>query len=107
MDGYLERDWGKTRWARGNLKAGLGEAADLSFVDLRSVLLPWFRKSMSSLPSRLSLACPKPNQRCSIQSCDFPFLKVCFWGIAFCRFRKAINRDAPNEGLDTGPLRQA
>ena len=98
---------GKTRWARGNLKSGLGEAADLSSVDLRSVLLPWFRKAMSSLPSRLSLACPKPNEGCSIQSCDFPFLKVCFLGHCVCRFHKAINRDAPNEGLDTGQLRQA
>jgi hypothetical protein len=42
MDGYLERDWGRLvgrRWARGNLQSGLGEAADLSSVDLRSVLL--------------------------------------------------------------------
>ena len=29
------------------------------------------------------------------------------FGDCVCRFHKAINRDAPNEGLDTGQLRQA
>ena len=56
VDGYLERDWGKTRWARGTLKAGLGEAADLSSVDLRSVFLTWFRKLVQKINVELALS---------------------------------------------------
>ena len=48
--------WGKTRWARGNLKSELGEAADLSSVDLRSVFLTWFRKLVQKINVELALS---------------------------------------------------
>ena len=66
----------------GNLKSGLGDAAGFSSVDFRIVFLPPLTNSMSSLSSRLSLICPRPNEACSIQSCAFQFLRVCFRGPA-------------------------
>ena len=55
MDGYLERDWEDSLGAR-KLKSGLGEAADLSSVDLRSVFLTWFRKLVQKINVELALS---------------------------------------------------
>lgn len=96
-DGYLAATLRETRLARGSLESGSGETAGFSSVDLRIVLVPLFTKSISSLSSRLSLTCPKPNEGCSIQSCDFQFLKVCFRGIAFAVSINAVNCDAQRE----------
>lgn len=63
---------------RGNLKSGLGDAAGLSCVDFRIVFLPPLTNSMSSLSSRLSLICPRPNEACSTQSKAFQCTKLCF-----------------------------
>ena len=38
------------------LKSGLGEAADLSSVDLRSVFLTWFRKLVQKINVELALS---------------------------------------------------
>jgi hypothetical protein len=62
----------------GNLKSWLGDAAGFSTFDFRIVFQPPLTNSMSSLPSRLSLIRPKPNEACSIQSCAFQFFKFCF-----------------------------
>src|ERR1700719_3788300 len=70
--------------SRGNLKPALGATARFNTVDLSSVFLPPFTKSMSSLSPRDTLTCPTPNEAWSIQSCGFQFLKgIGFWGSAF------------------------
>src|ERR1700724_3948820 len=98
-DGYLAATLRETRLARGNLESGSGETAGFSSVDLRIVLVPLFTKSISSLSSRLSLTCPKPNEGCAIQSCDVQFLKVCCRGMAFAASIIALTCNAPNESL--------
>jgi len=85
--------------ARVNLNAGLGPADGFSSVDFRIVLRPWFRKSMSSLSSRISLTCPIPNFECSIQFVGFHFIKVLLSRVAF----KASTNSTIDEGSDQRP----
>ena len=82
--------------ARVNLNAGLGPADGFNSVDFRIVLRPWFRKSMSSLSSRISLTCPTPNFECSIQFVGFHFIKVLLSRVAF----KGSTNSTIDEGSD-------
>jgi hypothetical protein len=75
-------------FSREIIKSGLGDAAGFSSVDFRIAFLPQATNSMSSLSSRLSLICPKPNEACSIQSRAFQFLRVCFLGGCVLHFHK-------------------
>src|ERR1700722_4789277 len=60
-------------FSRGNLKPASGATARFNTVDLSSVFLPPFTKSMSSLSPRDSLICPTANKAWSIQSCALQF----------------------------------